>query len=184
MEVITGIVTDASKLHKTYREHNEFFKLLQEAGIDVKELKGREIFRGKNEWKKINAKLRKDILNYTLDWIENRKCKIIVIPIDTKKFFNLKSDGNKLALKFEYPWETGAFNILLAIQRCHCKIKKIKGKTIVVFDELEGHGKRLINIYNEDDLSYIDNFTNIKDSKNKKGERFSEIIDTPFFSKS
>lgn len=188
VEVLVGVVSDASKIHKTNREHSNFLKnLLIKHGIEVSEIKSAQIFRGRKEWSSVDSKVRKQVFTDLLKWVNERSCKLIVCPIHSEKYFELKKGDNEFAVKFHYPYEAGAFNILLSLQRLKYGSHNNKGKTIVIFDEEGEHDKRLIRLLSED-LSFTDNFTQIKIPKRikvKQGvERFCQIIDIPFFSKS
>ncbi len=188
VEVLVGVVSDATKIHKTNREHSNFLKeLLHRYGIEVTELKSAQIFRGRKEWSKVDPDVRKKVFKDLLKWVNERSCKIIVCPIDSQKFFEMKKNGDELANKFLYPYETGAFNVLLSLQRMKYGSPNNKGKTVVIFDEEGEHDKRLIKLLS-DDLSFTDGFTQIKIPKTMKKqaelERLCQIVDIPFFSKS
>ena len=188
VEVLVGVVSDATKIHKTNREHSNYLKeLLQNHGIEISELKSAQIFRGRKEWSSVSPEVRKQVFRDLLKWVNNRSCKLIVCPIDSAKFFELKKQGHELANKLIFPYETGALNVLLSLQRMKYGSLKNKGKTVVIFDEEGEHDKRLIKLLS-DDLSYTDVFTQIEIPKSNKKqnelERFCQIIDIPFFSKS
>lgn len=188
VEVLVGVVSDATKIHKTNREHLSFLKeLLYTYGIEVAELKSAQIFRGRKEWSNVAPEIRKQVFKDLLKWVNNRSCKLIVCPIDSYKYFELKRQGNEFANKLHYPYETGALNVLLSLQRMKYGSRNNKGKTVVVFDEEGEHDKRLIKLLT-DDLAFTDAFTQIEIPKSKKKqadvERLCQIIDIPFFSKS
>ncbi len=188
VEVLVGVVSDATKIHKTNREHTNFLKtLLHQHSIEVTELKSAQIFRGRKEWSSVSPEVRKQVFRDLLKWVNERSCKLVVCPIYSEKYFQLKSSGNHFATKFHYPYEAGAMNVLLSLQRLKYGSPNNKGKTVVIFDEEGEHDKRLIKILS-DDLSYTDQFTQIelpkKKEKHKDVERLCQVIDIPFFSKS
>lgn len=188
VEVLVGVVSDATKIHKTNREHSNFLKkLLHTHGIEVSELKSAQIFRGRKEWHSVSPVVRKQVFKDLLKWVNNRSCKLIVCPIDSAKYFDLKKQGHELANKFHFPYETGSLNVLLSLQRMKYGSRNNKGKTVVIFDEEGEHDKRLIKLLSED-LSFTDGFTQIEIPKSKKKqaelERLCQIVDIPFFSKS
>ncbi len=189
VEVLVGVVSDATKIHKTNREHSSFLKkLLHTHGIEVSELKAAQIFRGRKEWYNVPHEDRKKIFKELLQWVNERSCKLIVCPIDSAKFFDLKKQGNELANKLHFPYEAGSLNVLLSLQRMkYSSRKNNKGKTIVIFDEEGEHDRRLLKLLSED-LSFTDGFTQIEIPKTKKKlselERLCQIVDIPFFSKS
>lgn len=188
VEVLVGVVSDATKIHKTNREHSGFLKeLLHKHGIEVSELKSAQIFRGRKEWSSVAPELRKQIFKDLLKWVNNRSCKLIVCPIDSAKFFELKKQGHEIANKLHFPYEAGSLNVILSLQRMKYGVQNNKGKTVVIFDEEGEHDKRLIKLLS-DDLTYTDAFTQIEIPRSKKKqtelERLCQVIDIPFFSKS
>lgn len=185
VEVLCGAVIDLYKLFKTQRQHSKIMQILNDHDLSISELKASDVYRGRNRWKKIDPGLRDQVINFILEWSKKRACKFIVCPIDTKKFFDQKKSGCQLSINFKYPWEAGAMNTILAIQRNHKSIKQNKGKTIVIFDELQGHDQRLLSFF-EKDLSFTDGYTGYKPSPRAKTQpqRLDQIIDIPHFSKS
>lgn len=185
VEVLCGVVTDLTKLFKTNREHNGMLRILEEEGIPANEVKSSNIYRGRGNWRGVSPKKRSEFINELLNWAVERSCKFVVSPIDSKKFFERKIDNCSIAQKLRYPYEAGAFNIVLAVQRDKSRTKKNKGKTLVVFDEQGKHDKNLSALFDED-LSYTDRYTKYVLPKRSKKipPRLGEIIDIPFFSKS
>lgn len=189
VEVLVGVVSDATKIHKTNREHSSFLRnLLHTHGIEVSELKSAQIFRGRKEWYNVPHEERKKIFKELVKWVNERSCKLIVCPIDSAKYFDLKKQGHELANKLHFPYEAGSLNVLLSLQRMkYGSRKNNKGKTVVIFDEEGEHDKRLIKLLSED-LSFTDGFTQLEIPKTKRKqaelERLCQIVDIPFFSKS
>jgi hypothetical protein len=187
VEVLVGVIQDATKIHKTNREHSSFLKqLLHKHGVEVAELKSAQIFRGRKEWGSVSPDVRKKIFKDLLKWVNERSCKLIVCPIDSGKFFQLKESGDEIARKLHFPYEVGALNVLLALQRLKYGSPNNKGKTVVIMDEEKEHDKRLIKILSGD-LDFTDAFTQLvlpKRKSSKQVERLCQIIDIPFFSKS
>jgi len=185
VEVLVGVLTDFYGLFLTQKEYEEILRILNEINISVSELKASHIYRGSKAWKNVKAETRKEVIEIILKWSVGRKCKYIVCPIDSSKFFKRKSGDCELAKKLHYPYEAGAFNILLAVQRLQKKEKNNKGKTLLVYDEQGEHDKRLLALL-EDDLSFTDKYVGyeLRPRSKKNPPRFGEIIDVPFFSKS
>jgi hypothetical protein len=184
IETICGVVTDTHKLFKTQRDHADLLDILRNSGIDVSELKASEIYRGRKEWGKAEPKLRNEVFDSLLEWAKDRKSKFILCPIDSIKFFTRKSSGCEHSNRFQYPFECGAMNALLAIQREFGGSASNKGKTIVVFDEQSEHDERLIRHF-EGDLSFTDGYTGYKVPKRAKPPpRLDSIVDAPHFGKS
>ena len=185
VEVICGILTDVSKLFKTQKQHHQIIELLNERGIPLSELKATDTYRGRKSWSGVEPSVRDKIFEDIIGWAESRKCKYLVCPIDSKKFFDNKAKGCKICNTFCYPYEAGAFNAVLAIQRLQKSKKKNKGKTQVIFDEQAKHDINLLNLFDQD-LGYTDEYTGYVTKALSKNQiqRFNQIVDVPHFSKS
>lgn len=185
VEVICGIITDATKLFKTQRQHQQIIDILNEKGIPLKELKAADTYRGRKSWSKVSPKVRDNIFHLIIKWAEERSCKFIVCPIDSQKFFENKKNGCRFCQLFQNPYEAGALNAILAVQRLQKYKKKNKGKTQIIFDEQKGHDENLLKFF-EDDLSFTDGYTGYTPKPRAKvqPQRLNQIIDAPHFSKS
>jgi hypothetical protein len=184
IEVLCGVTTDLSKLFKTQKEHNGILDLLSGHGIKIKEFKAAEMHRGRKEWHGIDPDIRDVVYDALLNWSKSRVCKFVVCPIDTQEFFNRKNAGCEISAKLQYPWEAGALNVVLAIQRENRGKKNNKGRTIMVFDEQKKHDERFLDLF-DSDLSFTDGFTGYTPRPRTKSDpRLDQIVDVPHFSKS
>jgi hypothetical protein len=181
VEVLCGVLTDISKVFKTQKEQQKLIKLLNDNGIPLDELKASEAYRGQKAWKDVKPEIRDVIFEYIFSFMTDRFCKYIVCPIDSKKYFDLLNAKNPTAQKIGYPYEAGALNVIMALQKIHRTKKNNKGKTIVVFDEQTDHDGNILKLF-ESDLSFSDEFCGF--IAKEKRERIDVILDVPFFSKS
>lgn len=99
VETICGVITDVSKLFKTQRQHSQLIAILQKYNIDVAELKASHAYGGRKEWRNVDAKVRDSLFELMFDWFQNRYCKFSVCPIDSRRFFDEKKQGNQFASK-------------------------------------------------------------------------------------
>lgn len=185
VQVLCGALIDATKIHKTQRELNLILHFLHKKGIPLSELKASDAYRGRKHWGAVKPAARQKLFELVLDWAHARSCKYIVCPIDTRKFFDKRAGGCPMSARLGYPYEAGALNVLMAIQRHQAGKRNNKGKTIVTFDEQHGHDENLIRIL-EGDLSFTDAYTRyvIRPRVRSPERRFNQIVDVPHFSKS
>ncbi len=185
VEVLCGVVSDATKLFKTQRELAVIVKLLNRNGIPLSELKACDAYRGRKHWSGVQPRVRDKIFEFMLKWAKDRSCKFVVCPIDSKTFFDLKTGGCATSTMLCHPYEAGALNLILAVQRYQYGRKNNKGKTLVIFDEQSGHDINILSIL-ENDLTFTDGYTGYKPKPRAKNQdsRLNEIIDVPHFSKS
>ena len=185
VEVLCGIITDLTKWNKTHDDLQNMVDTTRKHKIDISEFKGSDIYGGRDEWRSIDPKVRDKVYQFLINWMDKRYVKISLCPIDSKSFFGLKNEGNEFANLFKYPYEAGAFNVILSIQREKKGIKQNKGKTFIVLDEQSGHDENLISIF-EGGMSFTDSYTGYKTKPRARIQprRLNQIIDIPFFSKS
>jgi hypothetical protein len=186
VEVLCGVITDLYTLFKTQRQHSQIMDVLVDNGLPINELKAAEIYRGRREWKGVNLETRDKIYEALLKWSAGRKCSFVVCPIDCQRFFEAKTRGEFHATKLGFPWETGAFNVVMGVQRTFKEMKNNKGRTFMVFDEQQKHDQRFLKLFElEEELSFTDGFTAYRSSTAKgTPRRFYQIVDIPHFSKS
>jgi hypothetical protein len=185
VEVLCGVLTDVTKLFKTQREHANLLQLLKDNGIPLSELKAADAYRGRKHWTGIEPGIRDTVFQGVFAWLNERSCRFIVCPIDTRKFFDLKASGCPLSNSFNAPYEAGAINILLGIERIQASKKKNKGKTLVVFDEQNGHDENMLRLLSGD-LAFTDPYTGYTPRPRARVQepRLQQVIDVPHFSKS
>lgn len=181
VEVVCGVLVDLSKLFKTQREHQLILKFLRKHGVSIAELKARDIYGGKRRWHNVSPKKRFSFLSQLLKWMASRYCKIIVCPIDCNNFFISKKAGCSISARLCYPYEVGALNVVLAVQRFQQGKKDNKDKTFLIFNEQKGHDENLLRILSGD-LKFTDGYTRF--SKRAETERLFSIVDVPYFAKS
>lgn len=185
VQVMCGVLNNLTKLSKTQREHAKILSILNGDGIPLAELKGSEAYRGRGAWKKVPSNRRDSLYESILDWAAERACKFIVCPIDSATFFRAKGNGCNDSMRFCFPYEASAMNVLLALQRCQQSMNKNKGRTIVIFDEQSNHDVNLLRLLSGD-LVFTDSYTgyDAKSKSKSKPDRFDQIVDVPHFSKS
>jgi hypothetical protein len=185
VEVIVGVMTDFYGLFKTQREQDGIIKKLNDLNIPIAELKASQMYRGRGSWHGIDYKARYNVMEQILQWSADRKCKFIVSPIDGDRFFTRKKGGCQISQLVHFPYESGAFNTILAVQRMNDGEGNNKGKTVMVFDEQSDHDGRILNLL-DSDLTFTDGFTGYvyKPKSKNNPPRLGEVVDVPFFSKS
>jgi hypothetical protein len=132
--VIAGVIVDASRSHVTRSDWTQLLHRLSElAGNEVREFKSRDFYRGRGQWATVDGPERSDIINYLIDWLEQRKHRVAFSAVDKASFARLQEHDARLQeLKSE--WCTAAFHLLLSLQKAHQSQKQPKGHTVVVFD--------------------------------------------------
>lgn len=188
LEVVLGAMSDlVTKLPKTQRELLGMINGLTKLDIQVRELKAAEAYRGRKAWSTVPAEVRKEVFKRVLEFARDRSCKYFIAPIDSQKFFDRKAAGCGIAARLAYPYEAGAMNVVLGVQRLQQGTKNNKGMTFMVFDEQQGHDANLKSmLLRPDQLDWTDPYTGYTVSKRAKNPtpRLDQIFDIPYFSPS
>jgi len=188
VEVVLGVMSDlVTKLPKTQRELLGMINGLTKLDIQVRELKAAEAYRGRKAWGAVSAEVRKEVFKRVLEFARERSCKYFIAPIDSQKFFARKNQGCSIAQRLAFPYEAGAMNVVLGVQRHQQGAKNNKGMTFMVFDEQQGHDTNLKGLLlRPDKLEWTDAYTGYVVSKRAKNPtpRLDQIFDIPYFSPS
>lgn len=75
--------------------------------------------RGRREWSEVLPDERADSFDRVFECAEERVAKFLICPLDSQKFFQQKEAGSEYANKLQHPYETGALNLILAVERHH-----------------------------------------------------------------
>ena len=121
--IMVGILADAARLNRTRQEFSNIFDDVQSLfQNDLDELKGSKIIFGRNRWRKVDPKIRKNIVEYFCNWIHERKHKLAIAAIDRAKFKNTIEDNAPVERQDE--WLAAGLHIALQIQKANQTSKK------------------------------------------------------------
>jgi hypothetical protein len=182
VQVMAAICPNVYNFHRTDSEFKEVFNLISRK-IPINELKGEQIYRGKGSWHNVSSELRDKVIEYYLNWLIDRKHKLIITAIDNKAFFDLqkRNPENQHFSAIPYPYLLAGLHLAMVIQKVHSSQDSNKGKTLLIFDEQDHFEDQLSDlIFNPPD--FIDEFVHFNPKKDKC--RLCQIIDTAFFVKS
>ena len=177
--VITGVITDSSRMHLIKAIWVEILGILREAtGRDFREFHSRNFYRGNSPYRNIDGDIRADIITQFLELIKDRRHTLAYSAID-KDRYNQQLQNDSRLRDIGSLWRTGAFHLALSLQRYHQNQKKNKGHTVLIFDREDQEEDRFINlIQNPPDWS--DEYYSRRASQNK----MDQIIDVPYFADS
>jgi len=181
IQVMAGIFPNLYNYHKSDIECKNFLKSIN-VKIPVREIKAKDLYRGSGKWNGVPGEIRKKIIDFYLNWLIERKHKVIISAIDNKKFFDIKKNPKTNIVKtIKHPYILGGLHIALVIQSINRTKKENKGKTLLIFDEQYKYQSSLSEIIYEPP-TFIDEFVTFE--MKKDGRRLNQIIDTAFFVKS
>ncbi len=177
--IMAGIITDTYGMHITKNDWTFLLTALSNVlGKQITEIHTSDFYAGNGIWREIDGKVRARLINIIFNWLKNRNLKIVYTGIDKTKYFN---DFKKEPYAKDIPsiWCFMALHICLELQKNHKSIKKYKGHTLVIFDnkktDMDKFYQLFLNCPDWADTYY---------SREKKQEKFDQIIDVPYFADS
>lgn len=141
--VMVGVVVDAQRMHKTKDDWDDLLaRLSDRLKRKVSEFHTRVFYNGNSPWRDLPGQERSAIIDAIIDWVVERKHKIVCAAVDKAKF---EAGKEKLAESkaLDSPWLATAVSLVSKIQREHQREEKNKGHTVFIFDEEAREGGRL-----------------------------------------
>lgn len=105
--VMTGIIVDSQRMHKTKEHWNNLLDSLSRIiGKEVIELHTRDFYPGNGIWRGINGAQRAKIISLILEWLNERKHDIIFTAIEKRLIIKKKILGKfiKRLIRYGKPW--------------------------------------------------------------------------------
>jgi hypothetical protein len=138
--VMTGIVTDAYRMHVTKAHWLRILEeLSQELNRPIEEFHTRHFYRGNGIWRGLDSQQRTAMLEGILKWLAERNHKIVFSAVEKQKLdaADLTGKGEFIRNgKADY-WKLAALHLFLSIQKLHQQEQGTKGHTVIIFD----HGR-------------------------------------------
>ena len=184
--VVVGVIVDSLRMHRSKSDWNDLItawnwlvKNSGEAkGSRIFELKGRDLYRGKAAWRKLDGGQRTALIELIINWMCERKHKVTFGTV-SKTSLSANRDLTDIdGFQNASPWCIAAMHLILGLQRQHQKVKKNKGHTLFVFDQVR-EGKELLRL--------------VRDFPDALGEYYNQksgsmpldqVIDVPYFADS
>jgi Protein of unknown function (DUF3800) len=177
--VMVGVIVDAQRMHKTKDAWDDLLRRLSgRLKRSVVEFHTREFYSGNGPWRDIPGDERSAIIDEIIDWVNERKHKIMCAAIDKAKYDEAQKTSPELA-NLKTPWLAAAMSLVTKVQREHQKEPKNKGHTAFIFDRRRQEEDRLSDmLYNPPE------WTGTLYERKKRAVPFDQIIDVPYFADS
>jgi Protein of unknown function (DUF3800) len=190
--VLTGIVTDAYRMHVTKADWLRILeRLSQDVNRPIEEFHTRHFYRGNSTWRGLNGDQRTAVLEHIFQWLTERNHKIVFSAVDKQKLDSARLDGKGEFTRGGKPdyWKLGALHLLLSIQKVHQGEEGTKGHTVIIFDQ-GSSGEEAADIVLNPPL-WSDSFCGYQRSIRKRKVEvvnpeppLSVVIDVPYFADS
>lgn len=168
-----GLIVDSVREGKTHgflsKSLNTF---AEQTGKKPQEIKGSDLYQGKNKFHKVDGELRIQIFESMCEFARTRKHKIALTVVN-----NNTAKEDLIADSIDC-WTAGALNILLQVKKSLEGVKGNKGRTVFVFDEYKRNEKFLELVKASPD------WISCKEKPPESSTIFDSVVDVPFFANS
>ncbi len=177
--VMTAIVVDSQRMHKTKEHWNELLENLSRiVEKPVSELHTKDFYPGNGIWRGVSGVTRAEIITTIIEWLNARKHELLICAIDKEKFDTEKNIG-KIPNEIVTIWKAMAFHLVLGIQKRNQRLEKTKGNTILIFDNEELEKTAFTKLINNPP-AWSDSFY----CKPRNKNRLNQIVDVPYWADS
>jgi len=173
--VMVGVIADASRMHLTKEAWSELLSELSRiVGTEVEEFHTHKFYSGQGIWSSIDGPDRASIISAVIQWMADRRHRVIYSAVDRAKFESCQAKDNRLSgLSL---WRMLGLHTALGLQRCHQKESKTKGHTVLVYDEQVMEKEKFTDLI-LDPPEWTDTYY----GRAKKVPPLKQLIDVPHF---
>lgn len=173
--VMAGVIADANRMHLTKDAWSGLLDQLSEiVGSRVQEFHSHKFYSGSGIWKGLDGHHRAGIISAIIQWMKDRKHKVVYSALDVQFYNALREKDDRL--EDLTPWGTIALHAALGVQRCHQGESKNKGHTVLVFDEQVKEKDRFTDLI-LDPPEWTDSYYD----RGRRQKRLDQLIDVPHF---
>ncbi len=174
--VMAGLVIDTYRIGTAKEEWNRLLERVSElAHRPVTEIHMRDFYSGNGAWHGSNGAERAAVIEAILNWIVERRHKVVLCGIDKAKF-RATFDNNDIIRDLGNIWCALAFQTVLVLQKQNQRVEKGKGRTVVIFDNEETERQRFNRMISSPFIwsdTYYD--------KDRRQDRLDHILDVPYW---
>lgn len=173
--VMAGVVADANRMHLTKDAWTDLLGQLSEiVGSPIQEFHSHKFYSGSGIWKGLDGPHRGNIISAIINWMKNRKHKVVYSAVDVQRHEEQKDEDARL--QDLSVWRTMALHVALSVQRRHQNESKNKGHTVLVFDEQVKEKERFTEL-----ILYPPAWTDDYYDRGRKQKTLDQLVDVPHF---
>ena len=173
---MVGIVVDATRMHVTKDHWNELLSTLSRiVGRHLAELHTRDFYAGSGVWYQMKGPERSNVISEVLTWLTARKHHVVYSAVVKSEFF-MRLGGGQIPSELSTPWRFLGYHIILSIQKKFQCESKLKGNTVLVFDNEERERMRFTDL-----ITNPPAWSDAYYCKDKHKVRLDQIVDVPYF---
>lgn len=174
--VMAGVIVDATRMHVTKEVWSDFLGVLSKAaGRDIQEFHTKDFYNGNGVWRKLDGPVRSRIITAILKWLGDRKHHVTWSAIDKSVWDERVKQDDRLK-QLESFWRTGAFHLVLTLQKRFQGERKNKGHTVCVFDREVREEAKFAKLVCAPPAWSDDYY-----GRGKKQSALDQIVDVPHF---
>lgn len=174
--VMVGVIVDASRMHLTKDDWQDLLAALSRiADRRIAELHTRDFYAGNSVFRGIEGSDRAQLVSAIFDWLEERKHHIVYSAVSKRSYHEARASGN-VPDELDTLWRLLGFHLILAMQK-HCQSEtRLKGHTILVFDNEERERMAFTDLIARPP-AWSDSYY----ARRAKQKQLDQIVDVPYF---
>ena len=135
--VVAGVIVDATRMNRTKSDWGQLISILDEnSNGRLVELKGRELYRGNATWREWDGGVRSKIIDIIIRWMNERRHAITFGAVSKSRLRTACAQFDLDGLEQAKEWCIAAFHLMLGVQKNYQRLKKNKGNSVFVFDNV------------------------------------------------
>ena len=177
--VLVGVVVDSHRMHISKAEWSEMLGACSRiTGKPVAEIHMRDVYRGRGEWHDVDPAIRHAVIGLYIDWLLKRKHKFTFTAVDAERLQRRMNDAPELfaGCRKVTPGCVGMLHLMCSIQKQHKSLEKPKGHTVLVCDGDTQLDENILD-WSCSPPAWTDTFYD----KEKRQQRFDQIVDVPYY---
>ncbi len=176
LAVMAGVTVDAVKIRRANRQFDEMVaSFFASAGRPVRELKGRDLHRGKKAFGRIDPELRHRLIDEICGLVAERGLRVALAALDLDRLRATPSPSGVVMDSLS----AGGLHVALQLQRMQQSAQNNKDLTVLVFDE----NKMMVDVW-ADLLHQPPAWCDAYYGRKNGGDPLPAIIDSAFYAKS
>ena len=177
--VVVGVIVDAIRMHRTKDDWQVLIEQLDvTSGGRVPELKGGDLYRGNDYWRRWDGGERTRLIEQIIKWMVDRKHSVTFGAVSKSRLADFPEDPGLNGLRGSTEWSIAALHLILGVQKQYQREKQNKGNTVFVFDNACEHLEILNLVLNPPDV------TGPFYNQTNKQTALDQVIDVPYFADS
>ena len=131
--VVAGIVVDAVRLHRARLDWDDLLEDLRNSVKgDLLELKGRDLYRGNEDWRQVDGGERTQVIDRIIRFMREKKHDLTFGAVHRDNLVSARANFALDGFEERDAWSIAAMHLIFGVQKNYQSEQRNKGNTIFV----------------------------------------------------